>query len=293
MKKVPKQTVSYSRLPRFDEYVNSDIFSLDVVTIRTVSCERNGVYNNKPHKHSFYEFHYSFGGTLRFEFDNKTASVQKGHFIIIPPKTLHRVDTSSKFSKLVLGFDISVTSASADKRVFSTVLESLNSLVVSKGSEFMEAVIRRMFDKSLKNTVGYRQELAYLLKIMLLEAFDKAGGRNTAVRGDELEPYDERLQDSINFIKDNISLGITREVVAANVYLSIKQLDRIFIREKGVTLRHYIDEVKIKKISSYLVETDMLLSEIAEKMGFSSEYSLSRFFTAHVGVSPAKYRDKK
>ena len=294
MKNVSKQTVSYSRLIRFDEYVNSDIFDLDVVTMRTVSCERNGVYNNKFHKHSFYELHYSLGGALKFAIDEQdSVSVQKGHFIIIPPKMLHMVDTSSRFSKLVFGFDIKLNQESAGAKEYGYVIKGLKKPVVSKGSDFMEALIERLFDKSLKNVAGSKQEIAYLVKTLLMEAFDKTANKKEFVKNQEITSVDERLMDSINFIKDNIGLGITREEVADNVYLSVKQLDRIFIREKGVTLRHFMNEVKIQKISSYLMETDMPLSHIAEKTGFSSEYSLSRFFSANVGVSPAKYRCRK
>lgn len=294
MKNVSKQSVSYSRLMRFDEYVNSDIFNLDVVSMRTVSFERNNVYNNKPHKHSFYELHYSLGGTMRFDFDDKNSvSVQKGHFIIIPPKKLHMVDTSKRFSKLVFGFDISLNPESAGYKTYSHIIDGLSKPSVSKGLPFMEALIERLFDKNLKNSAGCKQEIAYLVKALLIEAFDKTQHNKKAERMSEVFHQDERITDSINFIKDNIGLGITREEVADNVYLSVKQIDRLFIKEKGVTLRHYMDEVKIQKISSYLIETDMPLSKIAERTGFSSEYSMSRFFSANVGVSPAKYRGRK
>ena len=62
-------------------------------------------------------------------------------------------------------------------------------------------------------------------------------------------------------------------------------LDRDIRSPKSV-----IDERIVAEIASLLKTTSMPLKEVAQRMGFSSQAHLSRFFKKHKGVSPTEYK---
>jgi YesN/AraC family two-component response regulator len=55
----------------------------------------------------------------------------------------------------------------------------------------------------------------------------------------------------------------------------------------------YINNIRISVALSLLLETNLLVSEIAEKSGFSDVYYFSKVFKKNIGVSPLKVRTRK
>ena len=82
-----------------------------------------------------------------------------------------------------------------------------------------------------------------------------------------------------SFLCRNIGMGRT------SLYKKIKVLT-------GMGSNDYINKIRIEKALSFIVNTDMSMTEIAEKVGFSSSRYFSTVFKQHTQETPTGYKQK-
>lgn len=94
-------------------------------------------------------------------------------------------------------------------------------------------------------------------------------------------------------VEENIcSSELTVTFLADQVHLSVNYLRNIFKESTGGSLSNFINQKKIDMICRLLVETDMTLTEINDKLGFSTRNYFYAFFKKHIGMTPGDYRKK-
>jgi AraC-like DNA-binding protein len=77
--------------------------------------------------------------------------------------------------------------------------------------------------------------------------------------------------------------------VSEKLYRPYDTLSAIFSTAEGITLEKYIIAYRVEKIKELLVYTHATLSDIAFRLGFSSEAHLSRQFKAQTGLNPSYF----
>ncbi len=69
-------------------------------------------------------------------------------------------------------------------------------------------------------------------------------------------------------------------------------LQRLFRKELGQTILDAITAVRMQRVKQLLAETDLSLTDIADRAGFSYVEYLSTSFRRETGESPSSYRRK-
>jgi AraC-like DNA-binding protein len=64
----------------------------------------------------------------------------------------------------------------------------------------------------------------------------------------------------------------------------------LFLKETGVTPKVYQHRLLMKKAAHLLLESEMSITLIAEKLGYGSIHPFSRHFGAYYGMTPSQYR---
>lgn len=112
-----------------------------------------------------------------------------------------------------------------------------------------------------------------------------------------VKDYSTKLEDSLSVIdkvKRYISLHIgeelSREDIASYVYLNPDYLTRLFKKETGQTMIEYIQSERIESTKKLMETTNLSVSKIAEKMGYSNFSHFARMFRKHTGLSPLEYK---
>jgi AraC-like DNA-binding protein len=82
------------------------------------------------------------------------------------------------------------------------------------------------------------------------------------------------------------------DALASSVNLSRSQLTRRFKTQTGLSVKQYWTRSRLSTVQSLLRDTDLTLSQIAHQLHFTDVYYLSRWFTAHAGLSSTDYRKK-
>ncbi|RKI38933.1 AraC family transcriptional regulator [bacterium D16-51] len=100
----------------------------------------------------------------------------------------------------------------------------------------------------------------------------------------------EILDDIVVYIEENIGGRLTVGELAAEVYISPAQLQRLFRMEFQMTVAEYVRVCKLKKALALLYETDRKVCDIAYDVGFEHESSFIRSFKREFGVTPHEAR---
>lgn len=95
-----------------------------------------------------------------------------------------------------------------------------------------------------------------------------------------------------NFIQDNYDQNISMEDIANFLYISEKHLCRIFKQRYSIPPRHYLLSLRMNKARELILDTDMLIKEIAESVGYISPFTFSEAFSNFFGYPPSELRRK-
>lgn len=102
--------------------------------------------------------------------------------------------------------------------------------------------------------------------------------------------YTRPIQEACAYIREHLSEDISREEVARAVYLNPDYLSRIFKKELNVSLSHYILEEKMRLAQILLQTTDLSVTEVGGRVGFSNMSAFSYAFRRSTGRTPTSYR---
>lgn len=186
-------------------------------------------------------------------------------------------------------------------------------LGVKQASAFLKAVTSQVYDPIAikKDVLHYLLSICRVMKetnyaaneslneIQIVENIDKAVTLN------ELK---EIIFGTINFISDGKKAegivilrakriveeyyfkGLTLEELAGKMGLTPEYISAQFVKELGISFSVYIRQFRIQKAKELLINTDLKLYEIAQKIGYSSAKYFSKVFRETEGVLPTDYR---
>jgi AraC family transcriptional regulator of arabinose operon len=80
--------------------------------------------------------------------------------------------------------------------------------------------------------------------------------------------------------------------ICTELGISEHTLWNIFMRECKISPKKYHDRIRMEAAAEMLRNTGMYIKEIADFLGFSSQYHLSRAFNKYYGISPKAYKNK-
>ena len=99
-----------------------------------------------------------------------------------------------------------------------------------------------------------------------------------------------RLAQVIQKMERNIEDPISPAVLAREVDLSARQLERLFRRYLNVSPKRYYMQLRLQKARSLLLQTDMSVISIAMACGFASPSHFSKCYRAQYEATP--YRER-
>ncbi len=99
-----------------------------------------------------------------------------------------------------------------------------------------------------------------------------------------------RISKVLSFIHNNLDASLSLEEIAEQSCWSRWQLQRVFQAETGLTVAHYVRELKLSAAAEMLLDTNERVIDIALSLGFNSEIAFSRAFKQLFGESPRVYR---
>lgn len=99
----------------------------------------------------------------------------------------------------------------------------------------------------------------------------------------------QAVEAAIGRMRDDLS-GAAMSTLADQVNYSPRQLRIVFRRATGLSPKQYYDRLRLEHAAGLLTGSALTCAQIADRLGYSSAFHLSRLFNRRYGVSPSRYR---
>jgi len=99
-----------------------------------------------------------------------------------------------------------------------------------------------------------------------------------------------KLSQVIQMMEANIEEPISPAILARDVGMSTRQLERLFRRYLNRSPKRYYMELRLQKARNLLMQTDMSVINVALACGFASPSHFSKCYRAHYDTTP--YRER-
>ncbi len=269
-------------------------FGINGLSLKSYWCRIALLYEERCgtelHGHSFYELHMCLCGRCTIELNGKQINLNQNEFVLIPPGIKHRIiSLDGNYTEFVWGFTCRTeeehlgillkafgksTEVIAVRAVSSIMLECLN-VILTCGNTIDE----------IKYDV-IKCQLYCMFKLIYGEYSTDGSAEDFYKR----YPDDHILKAVKKFIYDNPSLNLKADEIAAQCSISKSRLGKICLQGCGMTVSALKNRIKCEIISKLLTESNLTLSEIAERTGFSDEFTMNKFFKRNEGMPPGQYR---
>ncbi|SCS66546.1 AraC family ligand binding domain-containing protein [Staphylococcus caeli] len=105
-----------------------------------------------------------------------------------------------------------------------------------------------------------------------------------------LDIVNEDIQHAIEFINTHYQNGITITDVTNSVNMSRSYLYKLFKKHLNCSPKSYLTYIRMYHASQLLINSNLLVSEISQRVGYSDPLLFSKNFTKHFEISASAYR---
>lgn len=240
---------------------------------------------HKLHWHSYIEIELCVKGKAIHDLNGTEYNIGKGDVYILRPSDFHSIKATQNLELYNI----------------STFETALSNETLTRLARFPKEICTVLKDETFECAEG----LAYL---MLKESSSSC--RSDAVLQKLLDCFILKVLESIPSL-GRISESMTDPISAAVTYINMHFLDDPSLAEAaaaahynpshfstkfretiGTTYSEYLSGLKINYAKKLLLSTDLKISDIAFKSGFTSQSHFLRMFGKAVGTSPLKFRTK-
>lgn len=251
----------------------------------------------KPHIHNAMELYFTLTDLPDVLLDDTVSSVEKGTLILIPPYCVHQL-----FHQELTVYERYILSVNLDwlSNVFASHSELMRSISTSTQPRILPLTEQNQIELRDK-LESFLQNSKHMMVNTYAEFFCLLDYIDTLVSDFNLSNQQVQLtitqsQETVNrvitYINEHLTEPLSLQEIADHFFMNKDYLARLFKKHIHSTIGHYIDMQRVN-MAQQLLSKGYTVSQVQEKMGFSSYAYFHRFFTKMTGVSPSVYRKSK
>ncbi len=104
------------------------------------------------------------------------------------------------------------------------------------------------------------------------------------------ESKEERLHEAGDYLRMNPEKDVDLSQLAKNLGMSYSTFRRGFARHFGISPDKFHQEARLARVKRFLIETELPLKKIAERLHYSNEFYLMQVFKRSTGLTPTQWR---
>lgn len=252
-------------------------------------------YSFEGEFHNFWEFLILMEGELCTSEDDSVYTLTKNQIIFYKPNSFHYLQAASENVKyMVISFNAfgNYIDRFADKvlTLSEEQLGYVNEISRMFADEGLDPTAMKItkFLKIMSDKPVLYHKFTNIVELLLVSLSESDMPSPKIVENSETSLY----KKAINTLEDRLYSNITVDALARECSVSTAHLKRIFTKYAGIGVHEYFLQLKILH-AKRLLSKGMSVTEIAEKMSFSSQNYFSIVFKRKVGMSPLQYKKKK
>jgi AraC-like DNA-binding protein len=293
--------------------VNNDITKYLYVTDMGYFPKAGGHFRQRSQGSMSNILIYCINGTGWISVDGKKENMTKDQFCFIPagtphtyaagrndPWTIYWVHYSGEHAeRTLIGYNSGKALA---KSLSERKPPANNGLAPPKRGIIRQSILNsarreariRLFDEIFLSLISEYTEKELEYTTMMLYHFLGSFTHEKQFAGaGEQPPFEDLTSRAITFMKQHLSKKITLEEVANHCEVSVSHFCLLFKRKTSHTPVEFLNNLRIQQACRLLDLTNLNISEISEKLGFSDPFYFSRVFKKSIGQSPRDYRKQK
>lgn len=213
------------------------------------------------------------------------VKISDGDVFLLFPGVWHRYRPSKKtgWTERWVGFSGEIANQLLSNSFFTS-----NEPIISKCNQ--EQVLNhfnhlfKLFDEE---DFGFQRLAAGVCMQLMAELYNiKQGGNN-------IQDLQSMVARAKTLMYQNITKTIDLENIAATLGVSYSKFRIDFKTQTGVSPLQYYLSLKIEKSKELLLNSKKNLKEIADELGFESDYYFNRLFKQKTGLAPGQFRNFK
>ncbi len=244
--------------------------------------------------HDFWECMYILDGSMILSADETVHQLSVGDFILFKPYQLHKFNVDDEKGVTVLIVSFSMTGdfcQSIEGRAYH--LERFQRSIIRTFLEYLEFEIKKTTGErygeyfwnilpEFKNDVIFLQTVSVFVSRILLSLSDGA------YRLSKTKTYKTELfKKALQIMNENIDGTILVDRIAKMLNISVSSLKRLFDKYAGMSVHKYFLTLKIKN-ATLLLKEGHSVSEVSDRLGFSSQGYFSCVFKRETGNKPSQ-----
>lgn len=249
---------------------------------------------HSAHRHSFYHFVFFTNGSGKQQIDFKTFDVKANLIYFMIPGQVHSWAFESEPDGYIINFSASYFSSLLlqqeylDKfSFFSGKPEEqvlvLNALTSDKISNIFEEILKEGETKQPVNDD--------LVKVLLLQLFIEVARATNDTKVASVNPYSHTiLRNFQQLIEKNYTQLRLPKQYAELLYITPNHLNALCNDFLGTSAGKLIRDRIILEAKRLLINLDLRVVEIAEKLNFEDQSYFVKFFKKYEGTTPDRFR---
>ncbi|MCR2806869.1 AraC family transcriptional regulator [Paenibacillus soyae] len=102
--------------------------------------------------------------------------------------------------------------------------------------------------------------------------------------------YHNMSEQIIHMIENEYDRDLTLDECASRLHYNLFYVSNIFKKETGVSFSEYLAMFRLNKAKKMLIETDLPVKDIAERLTYNNPQNFIRYFRKLEGITPGQYR---
>lgn len=258
--------------------------------------------STERHKHATYEFHFITKGTGIISTDDMQFEAVPGSYYIVRSGVYHMQKGSAKdpLHRYSCKFDYNIKNnagnfySEEEIKSFVYLLSNIQFYHCGNASGQIGDIIYEIQSELVNENMGYYTKVQYLFSLLMINIIrEMTANCRYEMKAAPRILIKDRIHVIDNFFDFNYSRKVTIQDLCKLVHLSKSQLNRILKEKYSMSFKQKHMEVQIEHAKNMLLHSDLSISAISEKIGYTSESNFTAFFKHETGMSPKEYRKRQ
>jgi AraC-like DNA-binding protein len=258
----------------------------DIVFVYHLKDESQIRWHGRAHEHpgGLFEMHYFVSGAGSFMNGRARYSVAPGSLFLSKPGTTHQI-MATDVKRPITYYAILFRAEKGDGELLSL----LEKRIFARADRIGAGTSWRFFFADLREKAmsGNEDLIASAKHQFLAFLYALAGGDAGAYSGGTESTH---IEKAIAYMQGNLERKLVLSDLAARLELSKEHLVRVFSARMRVAPMKYFGQLKVEAAQAMLSSTNYRVGEIADRLGYASQFHFARLFAARTGMSPTEYR---
>jgi AraC-like DNA-binding protein len=260
----------------------------------------DGGHLMRMNRHEYFEILYVTSGSAICQVHNRPLFVNEGDLVIVGSTFFHRIEAinSSSMTMVALFFEPDLIRGDGGDaaQYLSPFLAEDNTFphVVPATTQVPREVLEMILKiRAQLPASSQRARLAVktYLKMILLQLMNHFSNHTGSLR--VLQRHERALQKLFplfHHISENAGAPISVREAGRICGMSASHFMNFFKTVVGMSFTHYLNQQRIARAQTLLSETEEVLTDIAQELGFCDQSYFGSVFRKYVGMTPADYR---